>query len=63
MLQSEPEATLAVQSAAGTQAESAGGSVPIDVFTPLESGGTDLPPVSEVGFTSECDGDERSCRF
>ena len=56
--ESETEATLAVQSAAGTQAESAGGSVPIDVFTPLESGGTDLPPVSEVGFTSECDGEE-----
>ncbi len=43
--------------------ESSGGSVPIDVFTPLSTAGTDLPPVSEVGFTSECEGNEDPSDF
>tara|TARA_X000001388_G_scaffold74360_4_gene67281 strand:+ start:33241 stop:35502 length:2262 start_codon:yes stop_codon:yes gene_type:complete len=38
-------------------------SVPIDTFTPLEPEDSELPPVSEVGFTSECDGDENPADF
>ena len=60
---SEPAPTLSIQTIAGSQVESSGGTVPVDVFTPLESGGTDLPPVSEVGFTGDCQGDEDPADF
>jgi len=43
--------------------EPTGGSVPIDESTPATPGGSDLPPVSEVGFTSECDGEESPADF
>jgi len=59
----EPEPTLVTSAVGGQTSEITGGTVPIDVFTPFDQGGATLPPVSEVGFVSECEGDENPADF